>query len=168
MSGVLTSMRRQLEELQKPRTLHELHNRAGRVASDLVRDGFRQARSPEGKPWEPTTRRNPILVDTKALRDNIRWKADSRGLVIQTTGRANRYADFHMTGTRGRTRALDKRGRFRSDRSTNRLKRSASIRYVRGLPARPFLPTGTTIPRTWEPQLRRAFERYLTERFGSR
>jgi hypothetical protein len=34
------------------------------------------------------------------LQDGIQWKADNRGVIFQTTGKANRYARFHQDGTR--------------------------------------------------------------------
>lgn len=159
-------LKRQLRDLESPRTMQDLHNIAGRAASELVAQGFAQARDPDGVPWAPTKRRNPILVDSKALRDGIRWKADSRGLVIRTTGKANEYAAFHQDGTRGRTRALDKRGRFRSDRSTNRLKRSVRIVYIPGLPARKFLPREGAIPAAWAARIENDFRTYFRQRYG--
>lgn len=165
---VLRDLRRQLATLQKPQTLHDLHNIAGRAAHDLVMQGFAQARDPYGKPWAPTKRSNPILVDSKALRDGITWKADSRGVVMRTTGAANKYAAFHQDGTRSFLLPVNRRGRFRSRRSTARLKRSVTVRRIPALPARKFLPDGPTIPPAWEPRLRHDFEAYLTAKFGRR
>lgn len=100
MSSLFKGLKRQLDGLQNPQTLHDLHNIAGRATHELVLQGFQREASPDGSPWAPTRRRNPILQDTLALRDGIQWKADSRGLVIQTSGRANRYAAYHQRGTR--------------------------------------------------------------------
>ena len=159
-------LKRQLAEIQKPRTLHDLHNIAGRATHQLVMDGFRREASPYGSPWAPTKRRNPILQDTLALRDGIKWKADSRGLVIRTSGKANAYAAYHQRGTGDRVQPVNRRGRFRSRKSTARLKASVGLRHIPGLPARPFLPDEGQIPPAYEARLRNEFSRYLKQRFG--
>lgn len=164
--SLLKGLKRQLRDLQNPRTLHDLHNLAGRATHDLVMDGFDRTTDPYGVPWAPTKRRNPILQDTLALRSGIRWKADSRGLVIRTTGKANKYAAFHQDGTRGRTRAVSKRGRFRSDRSTQRLKTKVTIRFVPGLPARKFLPDEGRMPPGYALRLQNDFRAYFRQRYG--
>ena len=93
-------LKRQLRDLQNPQTLHDLHNIAGHATHELVLEGFRFERDPYGVPWQPTRRRNPILQDTFALRNGIVWRADSRGVTVQTSGRANAYAAYPQRGTR--------------------------------------------------------------------
>lgn len=163
---LFSQLKKQLKDLQNPRTLHDLHNLAGHAAHELVMEGFARETDPYGAHWAPTTRPNPILQDTLALRGGIRVKADSRAVVIRTTGKANKYAHFHQFGTRGRARGVDKRGRFRSDRSTNRLKRSAAIRFVPGLPARKFLPDEGRMPVGWAVRFQADFRRYFREKYG--
>lgn len=80
--------------------LHDLHNIAGHETHELILEGFRRESDPYGVPWRPTRRSNPILQDTLALRDGITWRADSRGVELHTSGRANDYAAFHQRGTR--------------------------------------------------------------------
>lgn len=162
----LSPLRRQLRDLKSPRTLHDLHNLAGRQVAAQVAEGFRRERDPEGSPWAPTKRKNKILHDTGALEGGIRWKADSRAVVIRTTGAANRYAAFHQYGTRGRSRAVNRRGRFRSDASTKRLKTKVSIRYVPGLPARKFLPDEGVIPPIYARAIENDFRTYFRQRYG--
>lgn len=100
MSGPFDRLLRQLRDLQNPQTLHDLHNIAGHATHELVLEGFRREADPYGVPWRPTRRPNPILQDTFALRNGIVWRADSRGVLVQTTGQANAYAAYHQRGTR--------------------------------------------------------------------
>lgn len=166
--SLFKGLQRQLADLQNPRTLHDLHNLAGRAVHEQVLQGFARERDPGGSPWAPTKRRNKILQDTLALRDGIRWKADSRGVIIRTTGAANRYAAFHQHGTRGRSRGVNRRGQFRSDRSTARLKTKVAIRFVPGLPARPFLPDQGVIPAGYAVAIQNEFRTYFRQRYGGR
>lgn len=162
-------LKRQLADLQQPRTLHDLHNLAGRATDELVREGFRRETDPYGVPWAPTKRSNPVLHDTGALEDGIRWKADSRALIFRTTGKANEYAAYHQYGTRASTRARGKGGRFRSKKGTAKLKRAAvGITYIPGLPARKFLPDEGRMPAGYEVRIRNEFRTYFRQRYGGR
>ncbi|MFC5846733.1 phage virion morphogenesis protein [Deinococcus petrolearius] len=143
--SLLWQLKRQLRDLENPRTLHDLHNIAGRATHEYVMDGFAREQDPYGRPWAPTKRQNPILQDTLALRDGIRWKADSRGVVIQTTGRANAYAAFHQHGTR----------------ASGRGGRGA------GLPARRFLPEPGELPPQLAARLQNDFRAHLRQRYGA-
>ncbi len=166
----LGDLKRKLRSLSDPRTLHELNNLVGRDIAELVQEGFAGQHDPNGNPWLPSKAAQregrKTLRDTGDLQDGIRWLADSRGVVIRTTGRANRYAAFHQYGTRASTRAVGRGGRFRSKKSTARLRTSVGIRYLSGLPARPFLPEGE-IPLPYERKLTVTFRQYFAERFGS-
>lgn len=166
--SLLKGLKKQLRDLQSPRTLHDLHNLAGAAVHDLVMQGFDRSADPYGVPWQPTKQKNRILVDTSALKSGIQWKADRRGLVIRTTGKANKYAVYHQGGTQGRARAVNRRGRFRSDRSTQRLKTKVAIRFVPGLPARQFLPDEGRLPPAYETRIRNDFRTYFRQRYGGR
>lgn len=160
-------LKKQLADLQKPQTLHDLHNLAGRATHELVHEGFRRETDPYGVPWQATTRPNPVLRDTGALEDGIKWKADSRGLVFRTTGKANDYAAYHQHGTRPSTRARGKGGRFRSKKSTGKLKRAAvGITYIPGLPARKFLPDEGRMPAAYAARLQNDFRTYFRQKYG--
>ncbi|GGR00275.1 phage virion morphogenesis protein [Deinococcus ruber] len=165
----LRQLRRQLAALTDPRTLHDLHNLAGRDIAGLVQAGFVGEHDPNGDPWlrSKAAKREgrKTLRDTGALQDGIRWKADSRAVVIFTTGKANRYAAVHQYGSRGRAQPRRSNGRFRSRKSTAKLKRSVSLTYLSGLPKRQFLPEGE-IPLPYERKLSDTFRAYFKERFG--
>lgn len=136
--STFADLRRQLRDLQDPRTLHELHNIAGAAVHELILDGFAHETDPYGVPWQATRRPNRILQDTLALRNGIRWKADSRAVVVSTSGRANAYAAFHQRGTR----RLPER-KFMPDESQ-------------------------PIPPAYEARLRNEFETYFRQRYGGR
>lgn len=167
VTSQLKRLKRQLEDLQKPRTLHDLHNLAGRDTFDLVMEGFQQETDPYGRAWKPTKRRNPILQDKLNLRDGIKWKADGRRIEIKTTGPANEYAAYHQNGTQARTQPVKKNGQFRSRRSTSRLKTSVRIVHIPALPARKFFPDEGTLPPAYEARIRNTFEQYLRQKFGA-
>lgn len=97
-------LQRQLRDLADPQTLHDLHNLAGREVYEQIQLDFSAQRDPDGVYWQPSRaaqrERRRTLRDTGALQDGITWMADSRGVIIKTTGRANRYATFHKRGTR--------------------------------------------------------------------
>lgn len=100
----LGDLKRKLRSLSDPRTLHELYNIAGVVVYGLVQQGFALQQNPDGDPWKPSkaaVRENrKTLRKTGNLQDGITWKADSRGLVVTTTGKANAYASYIQRGTR--------------------------------------------------------------------
>ncbi len=100
----LGDLRRKLRTLSDPRTLHELYNIAGAEVYGLVQQGFALEQDPDGDPWKPSRaaqRENrKTLRDTGRLQDGITWKADSRGLIVTTTGKANAYARYVQKGTR--------------------------------------------------------------------
>ncbi|MCD0156016.1 phage virion morphogenesis protein [Deinococcus sp. 6GRE01] len=104
MARKLLSITRQLQALADPRTLHDLYNVAGAEVYAQVQDGFTAETDPYGRGWVPSraaTRQNRrTLRETGALQDGIRWKADSRGIVLGTSGPANEYATYHQRGTR--------------------------------------------------------------------
>lgn len=85
-------------------TRQDLYNLAGREVYALVQDGFTAESDPYGRGWKPSAAASRegrrTLRETGALQDGIKWKADSRGLILSTTGNANRYATFHQSGTR--------------------------------------------------------------------
>lgn len=97
-------LRRQLATLSNPQTLHDLHNLAGRDIAQLVQEGFAGQHAPDGDPWLPSKAAlragRKTLRDTGNLQDKIQWRADSRAVIIQTTGPANAYASFHQKGTK--------------------------------------------------------------------
>lgn len=103
MTGV-SSWQGQLQGLFNGQTRQDLYNLAGRDVAELVQTGFSEEHDPNGDPWQPSKAAQregrKTLRKTGALQDGIRWKADSRGLVIQTTGSANAYAAYHQAGTR--------------------------------------------------------------------
>ena len=100
----LKLLERQLQALTNPQVLHDLHNLAGRDIAELVQAGFAGEHDPNGDPWLPSKAAQregrKTLRKTGALQDGIRWKADSRAVIIQTTGKANAYAAYHQYGTR--------------------------------------------------------------------
>ncbi|MFC6592408.1 phage virion morphogenesis protein [Deinococcus lacus] len=100
----MTRLQQQLRDLADPQTLHDLHNLAGREVHAQIQADFTAQQAPDGSYWQPSRAAQRegrrTLRDSGALQDGITWKADSRGVVIQTTGRANRYAGFHQHGTR--------------------------------------------------------------------
>lgn len=165
--SLFKGLKRQLADLQSPRTLHDLHNIAGRAIHAQVMQGFARERDPDGSPWAPTKRRNKILQDTLALRDGIRWKADSRGVLIRTTGAANRYAAFHQKGTRARRQSVKRGGRFiRNSRGAKR-KTDRAVQ-IPGLPARKFLPDQGIIPAGYALAIQNDFRVYFRQRYGGR
>lgn len=97
-------LHRQLRDLQHPQMLHDLHNLAGREVAAQIQQDFAAQRDPDGNYWTPSRAAQRegrrTLRKTGALQDGITWRADSRGAVVQTTGRANRYAAYHQRGTR--------------------------------------------------------------------
>ena len=103
MTGV-SSWQGQLQGLFNGQTRQDLYNLAGRDVAELVQTGFSEEHDPNGDPWQPSRAAQregrKTLRKTGALQDGIRWKADSRRLVIQTTGSANAYAAYHQGGTR--------------------------------------------------------------------
>lgn len=103
MPGDFSALRRQLRDLTSPQTMHDLHNLAGREVAGLIDEGFAREQDPDGLPWLPSkaARREgrKTLRDTGRLQDGIRWRADSRGVVVHTTGAANEYAGYHQRGT---------------------------------------------------------------------
>ncbi|THF70499.1 hypothetical protein E7T06_07280 [Deinococcus sp. Arct2-2] len=103
MNG-FAALQRRLASLSDPRTLAELHNLAGRDVAELVDAGFAGEHDPNGDPWLPSRAAQKegrkTLRKIGNLQDGIQWKADSRGVVFQTTGKANRYARYHQDGTR--------------------------------------------------------------------
>jgi phage gpG-like protein len=95
--------RGQLYDLSSAQTRHDLYNLAGRDVAALVQKGFATEHDPYGVPWRPSAAAKregrKTLRKTGALQDGIRWMADSRKMVIKTTGKANKYAAFHQFGT---------------------------------------------------------------------
>lgn len=164
--SLFAQFKRQLRDLQSPRTLHELHNIAGAATHEYVMDGFARQQDPYGRPWAPTKRQNPILQDSLALRDGIKWKADSRGVVIQTTGKANKYAAYHQHGTRPSTRYQRKNGRFLSAKRASKSKRMVYLVSIPGLPARPFLPEQGIMPPQLAVKIENDFRQYFRSRYG--
>ena len=54
MSSLFKGLKRQLDGLQNPQTLQDLHNVAGRATHELVLRGLQREASPDGSPWAPT------------------------------------------------------------------------------------------------------------------
>lgn len=90
--------------MSSAQTRHDLYNLAGREVAALIQDGFTAESDPYGRGWKPSAAANRegrrTLRETGALQDGIKWKADSRGLLLSTSGSANNYAVYHQKGTR--------------------------------------------------------------------
>lgn len=97
-------LQQQLRDLAAPQTLHDLHNLAGREVFEQLQADFTAQVDPDGVHWIPSRAAQRegrrTLRDKGALQDGIIWRADSRGLIVKTSGRANNYAAFHQGGTR--------------------------------------------------------------------
>lgn len=102
----MARLRRALRDLGSEQMLHDLSNLAGQAIVQQVQVGFDTESDPYGVPWRPSRaaqrEERKTLTDTRALRDGIVWLADSRGVIVKTSGRARAigYDRFNQYGTR--------------------------------------------------------------------
>ena len=76
-----------------------LYEMLGSKAEQLVLSGFAEEISPYGKPWAPRVfddRPDPILVETRAMREGFSYNATAKDVVLGTPAG---YATYHQTGT---------------------------------------------------------------------
>lgn len=157
----LTGLESFLRVLSRSSTVHDLNNRAGKAMVEEVNRGFVQERAPDGTPWIPSRAAQregrKTLHKSGRLQNSITWLADTRGVILKTTGAANKYADIHQYGGT-RVNHHGASGRF--------ARRSKSVRTSSSsIPARPFLP-GTNLPPSYKKAINKDVIRYMRERFG--
>ena len=161
----LPGLQRFLGRVASQQTLHDIHNHTGKVLVREVNKGFEAERAPDGKPWirsaSAARRGGKTLRDTGALQDGITWTADSRGVSLKTTGKANKYAAIHQYGG-SRTNHHATSGKFRSNRAAAK---SPGKSVTHSLPARPFLPEGR-LPSSYVKAINGELFRYMRSRFG--
>ena len=73
-----------------------LYERIGGRLYDLVMEGWDNEADPAGNPWAPTTRSNPILDDTGAMRGSASHEVSADGITLTI---ADFKAAFHQYGT---------------------------------------------------------------------
>jgi phage gpG-like protein len=119
----------------------------GALALRKVLDGFKGSHDPYGVPWAPVARGGKPLVDTGAMRASTTVAVTADGFKVAV---ADRVAQFHQYGTRGRRPTGGKR------------RRGAGGRFLaggrrRGIRPRPMLPTAARgMPPSWRVDFARA------------
>lgn len=103
ISGDISGLQKKLAGLSKINRYALMKNIAEGLRSSTM-DRFRTAKSPEGKPWEPSIRAQQgqgiTLTQTARLKNSIKATADATGAAVGTN---TIYAATHQFGDEGRT-----------------------------------------------------------------
>lgn len=103
LTGDSSELQEKLEALSKLNR-HALMKNISEGLRTSTMDRFRQAKSPEGKPWEPSIRsqegRGITLTQTARLKNSIKSIADANSAAVGTN---TIYAATHQFGDEGRT-----------------------------------------------------------------
>lgn len=92
----IAALQRKLEAIASGSFKHDLYDRIGRRLHALVQQGWDSESDPYGDPWAPTTRANPILDETGAMRGSSTYEVTAEGITFTV---ADWKAAFHQYGT---------------------------------------------------------------------
>lgn len=153
-----------LDDLGRHDVLRTINRACAEEAISLIRDGFREERAPDGRPWkELKLRKGRILQDTNRLRNSFHV-AEVTADGFRVSGSA-KYAVFHQRGTG----IYGPSGTpIRPVRAKVLAWRTGGKRYVarsvKGVPPRPMVPEGK-LPQRWLDPLIETAEEILADHF---
>lgn len=148
----LQALRRRIGNIRSPAFRRRVVNVIGQEALSMALEGFEKSRDPYGVRWAPLKLRNgQPLLDKGILRNSLNVRVTSSTSFEVATD--VKYAKLHQHGGTVKPR----NARVLAWRSGGQRFFAKSVK----VPARPFLPDGRGMPRTWAKAFRQVSSDFM-------
>lgn len=174
----LAQLQLDLKELGKEGFLARTRLLVANKSLKLSKDCFFQQKAPEGTPWPPRTKDypHPMLRDTKKLFNGTRSRALKRSIKLYNNVA---YARIHNQGGSIKHHARSELRYYSSKGNRISMKRAASQKKshltktsigegMSVIPARPFIPHESELPKRWATEFNKIFADQVSRRIKSK